>query len=91
VRIAVRFAPGSLTLNCYEMALHRLQQGGDYPPRGLVSHYCIGTDGDLRISEVWNSREDFEESGGRLVAALAALGVDAGEPDVLDVHRIIRS
>ena len=32
-------------------------------PEGLQLHVCFGEDGDLRVSEVWDSREQFEAFG----------------------------
>ncbi len=42
------------------------------------------------MSEIWDSREQLEAYGQRLMPILADLGIEAGEPDVFEVHNIIR-
>ena len=42
------------------------------------------------MSEVWQSREQFEAFGERLMPILAAAGIDfAGPPEELPVHNLI--
>ncbi len=53
-------------------------------------HVCFGTDGDLRVSEIWDSREQCEAFGERLMPVLAEIGIEPGEPEVVDIHNIVR-
>ena len=43
------------------------------------------------MSEVWDSKEKFEEFGQRLMPILAENGVElAGPPEELEVHNVIK-
>jgi len=88
--IVVRFAPPSLTREQYEESVRRLEQSGDFPPDGMEYHVCFGPEGGLRVSEIWDSREQFEAFGARLMPVLADIGIEPGEPEVLDVHNVVR-
>jgi hypothetical protein len=88
--ILVRFTPASLTAQEYDQTVRMLEAGGEWPPDGLDFHTCFGTDGNLRVSEIWDSREQFEAFGERLMPVLAEAGIEPGEPELLEVHNIIR-
>jgi hypothetical protein len=91
--IVVRFAPASLTAQKYDEAVSRVGEElglGDSPPEGCELHVCFGTDGDLRVSEIWDSREQFAAFGERLMPVLAQVGIEPGEPEVFEVHNIMR-
>ena len=47
-------------------------------------------DGNLRVSEIWDSREQLDAFGERLMPVLSEVGIDPGEPEVLEIHNIIR-
>jgi hypothetical protein len=90
--IVVRFtgAP-SVTTQKYDHCVSRLESQGDFPPDGLDYHVAFGSDGNFRVSEIWDSREKFEAFGPRLMPLLAELGIElAGEPEILEVHNIIK-
>jgi hypothetical protein len=44
-------------------------------------HVCFGQDGDLRVSEIWDSQEKLEAFGERLMPILAEVGIQPGEPE----------
>jgi hypothetical protein len=88
--ILARFTPTSLTAQQYEESVRRLQEGGDWPPDGLEYHVFFGSEGSLRVSEIWDSREQFEAFGERLMPVLAEIGIEPGEPELLEVHNIVR-
>jgi len=89
--VLVRFAPrsGATTQN-YDEAIGRMTASGDWPPSGLEYHVAFVSDGRLRVSEIWDSREEFEAFGQRLMPVLAEIGVDPGEPELLEIHNIVR-
>ena len=88
--IVVRFNPTSLTTEKYDEALRRHEEAGvEFPPDGLDYHVCFGSDGNLRVSEIWDSREQFEAYGERLMPILADVGIEfSGEPEIFEVHNI---
>lgn len=88
--VVVRFAPKSLTAEQYDESVRRMEESGDFPPEGMDYHVCFGTDGNLRVSEIWDSREQLEAFGEVLMPMLADIGIEPGEPEVLEVHNIVR-
>jgi hypothetical protein len=88
--ILVRFAPQSVSVEQYDDTIRRLEEGGDFPPDGLEYHVCFRPEGNLAVSEIWDSREQFEAFGERLMPLLAEVGIDPGEPQVIEVHNIIK-
>ena len=54
--VLIRFAPASLTAAQYDESIRKLEETGDFPPDGLDYHVCFGTDGNLRVSEIWDSQ-----------------------------------
>lgn len=88
--VLIRFVPASMTAAQYDEATGKLAEAGIWPPDGLDYHVCFGTDGDLRVSEIWDSREQLAAFGERLMPILSQVGIDAGEPEVLEIHNIVK-
>ena len=90
--ILVRFigAPG-MTAEKYDATLPTIEASGEFPPDGLEYHVAFSSDGSFRVSEIWDSLEQFEAFGQRLMPILTANGVElAGPPEIVEVHNIIR-
>ncbi len=90
--IVVRFNPANLTTEKYDESTRRLEEADvGFPPDGLDYNICFGSEGKLRVSEIWNSREQFEAFGEKLMPILADTGIEfSGEPEVFEVHNIIK-
>jgi hypothetical protein len=88
--IVVRFAPASLTAQQYDESVRRLREKGYFPPDGMDYHVCFGSEGNLRVSEIYDSREQFQAFGERLMPLLAEIGIEPGEPEVFEIHNIVR-
>jgi hypothetical protein len=89
--VLVRFAPASVTsTEQYDDTIRRLEGAGDFPPDGLEYHVCFLSDGNVRVSEIWDSLEQFQTFGERLMPVLTEVGIDPGEPEMLAIHNIIR-
>jgi hypothetical protein len=89
--VLVRFIPTSGTIEQYEESVRRLQDSpGGFPPEGMESHVCFLSNGSFRVSEIWDSREQLEAFGERLMPILSEIGIEAGEPEILEVHNIVR-
>ena len=88
--IVVRFNPRGLTAEKYDEATRRIEEAGiEFPPEGLDYHVCFGSDGNLRVSEIWDSKEQFEAFSKRMMPVLAESGIEfSGEPEILEVHNI---
>jgi hypothetical protein len=90
VSVLIRFSPPSLTTKEYDQAVSRLYEQGVLPAEGLDYEICFGSEGNLKVSQVWDTREQMEAFGEALRPILADLGINPGEPEVVDVHNIIR-
>ena len=89
--IVVRFSPTNLTTENYDESVRRLEEAGAWPPDGLEYHVFFGSQGNLRVSEIWDSREQLEAFGERLMPILADVGIEfAGDPEIFEVHKIIK-
>jgi hypothetical protein len=89
--VLVRFAPaGATTTEQYDETIRRLQAAGDFPPDGMEYHVCFLSNGNVRVSEIWDSQEQLDAFGQRLMPVLAEVGIDPGEPEILEIHNIIR-
>ncbi len=88
--IVVRFSPTGLTAEQYDGTTQKLEAAGvDFPPEGCEMHVCFGSDGDLRVSEIWDSREQFEAFGEKLMPVLSEAGIEfSGEPEIYEVHNL---
>jgi len=91
-RVLARFtAAGNVSTDQYDKAMDRMAASGNWPPDGLEYHVAFSTGNDFRVSEIWDSQEQFEAFGAVLMPVLAAKGVElAGPPEVFDVHNIIK-
>jgi len=90
--ILVRFtgAP-SMTAEKYDATLPTIEASGEWPPDGLEYHVAFSAGGSFRVSEIWDSKEQFEAFGERLMPILTEGGVElAGPPEILAVHNIIK-
>jgi hypothetical protein len=88
--VLIRFAPATLTTAQYDESIRKLEEAGIFPPDGLDYHVCFGTDGNLRVSEIWDSQEQLDAFGERLMPVLSEVGIDPGKPDVMEIHNIVK-
>ena len=90
--IVVRFHPVSMTAEQYDATTSKLEAAGvQWPPDGLDHHVCFGTKGNLMVSEIWDSREQWEAFSERVVPMLAAAGIEfSREPEVFEIHASTR-
>ena len=83
----VRFSPESLTSDKYDGVKRRLNEAGHWPPDGLEYHVCFGTAGQLKVSEIWASNEQFEAFGEHLGPILEEAGIThSNPPELLDIY-----
>ena len=87
--VLARFQPTGLTRQQYDEVTHQLEKAGAWPPDGLQLHVLFGTEGNLKVSEIWESPEQLRAYGEQLLPVLAEVGVQAaGEPEVFEVHNV---
>ena len=87
--LLIRFSPPSLTAQQYDEVVRRLTENGVMPADGLDYEICFGSEGNLKVSQVWDSREQLDTFGESLKPVLADMGIDPGQPEVVPVHNII--
>jgi hypothetical protein len=90
--ILVRFtgAP-DLTAKKYDAAMPRIEASGEWPPAGLDYHVAFSSGDTFRVSEIWDSKEQFEAFGHRLMPILAESGIElAGPPEIIEIHNVIK-
>ena len=85
--ILIRFTPSGMTAEQYNRVGQKLQDLGDWPPQGLLAHVCFGSSGNLSVSEVWESRQQLEQFGEKLMPVLQEESIDiSGDPEILEVE-----
>ena len=90
--IVVRLSPTNVTREKYDEVAGRLESAGMWPnPDGLEFHVLFGSEGSLRVSEIWASQQQFEAFGEHLMPILADVGVGfSAEPEISEVHNIVQ-
>ncbi len=89
--IVVRFNPTNVTQEKYDESLRRIKEAGEWPPDGMDYHVLFGSEGNLRVSEIWDSREQLQAFGERLMPILADIGIEfSGDPEIFEVHNIVK-
>jgi hypothetical protein len=84
-------AAPDVTSEQYDETIRRLEKSGDWLPAGLEYHVAFMSNGNFRVSEIWDSREQFDAFGKRLMPVLKDVGIElAGEPETREIHNIIK-
>ena len=87
--IVVRYPAAGLTRAQYDEVSRRMEEAGNWPPDALEMHALFGSEGDLRVSEIWDSEEQWRAFTERLMPVVQEAGVQmAGEPEVFQVHKL---
>ena len=87
--IVVRHRLSGLTRQQYDEVSRRMEESGAWPPDGLQMHVCFGSDGDLRVSEIWDSEEQLRAMAEKIVPVANEVGVHiSGEPEIFQVHTL---
>ncbi len=89
--IVVRFSPANLTAEKYDQAIARLESAGLWPADGCDYHICFGSDGSLKVSEIWDSMQQLEAFGESLMPVLSEVGIEfSEEPEIFEVRNIYK-
>ena len=78
-----------MTTAKYDDCVKRLEQAGAGSPAGRLYHVCFGDKNNLRVSDIWDSTESFEQFRSTLRPVLEEIGIDPGDPEIVEVHNII--
>lgn len=88
--VLIRFAPKSLTAEQYDDVVRRLNEAGVFPADGLDYEVCFGSGDQYRVSQVWDTQEQLDAFGAKLMPILTEVGIDPGQPETVGVHNIIK-
>ena len=72
--IAVKFEEEPTTREKYDEVRGRLEEAGNWPPPGLISHAACGASEVEAVLELWESSEAFEAFGSKLMPLLDEVG-----------------
>jgi hypothetical protein len=85
--IVVRYPPSNVTRQQYDSVRGALEAAGDWPADGCQIHVLFGDENDIRVSEIWESREKLEAFGEKLSPRMDEEGIQlSGEPEVFEAH-----
>ena len=84
-----KFTPKGFTAAKYDEVIRQLEGAGAGAPVGRLYHVCFGDNENLNVSDIWDSTENFEKFGQVVFPIMQGLGVDPGEPEIIEVHNII--
>ena len=90
--IVVRFNPANVDRATYDETMRGLEAAGLWPnPAGLELHVAFGDENNIKVSEIWSSRELFQAQAEGLMPVLTDLGIEfSGEPEVFEVHNLAK-
>ena len=85
--IVVRYPPSNVTRQQYDSVRSALEQSGEWPADGCQLHVLFGDESDVRVTEIWESREKLEAFGEKLRPKMDEEGIQlSGEPEVFEAH-----
>jgi hypothetical protein len=85
----VRFVPKNMSSQKYDEVIKRLDAAGAGSPQGRIFHVAFGAPDALRVSDIWDTQENFDRFGQTLMPILQDAGVDPGTPEFIETHNII--
>ena len=78
-----------MTAEKYDECIKRLNKAGARHPAGRTYHASFGTRDKLSVFDVWTSQAAFDKFGETLMPILQQIGVDPGQPSVMEIHNEI--
>ena len=87
--LGIYFAPAAMTAENYDDCIKRLNKAGARHPAGRTYHACFGTPDKLSVFDVWTSQAAFDKFGQTLMPILQQVGLDPGQPTVMEIHNQI--
>jgi len=90
--IVVRFNPTNVDRAKYDESVRRLEEAGLWPnPAGLEVHVAFGDENNMRVSEIWSSKEQLQAFGDQLMPILTDIGIEfSGEPEIFEVQNLVK-
>ena len=88
--VLARFSPPSMTAEQCDAIVARLYEEGIHPASGLELEVCFGSGDQMKVSVLFDSKELLDAFGARLQPILSEMGMNPGEPEIVEVHNVIR-
>ena len=85
----MRIAGQGFTTEKYDEVVRRLEAAGEGAPAGRLFHVCFGDKENLHVSDIWDTRQNFDRFFGVVGPIMQELGVAASEPEFYEVHNYI--
>jgi hypothetical protein len=83
------FDLSGMSVDKYNECIKRLKQAGAAHPAGRSYHAAFGTSEKLMVFDVWTSQAAFDKFGKTLMPILQQIGVEPGQPSVMQIHKVI--
>jgi hypothetical protein len=87
--IGVYFSPAAMSAEKYDECIELLRKAGAGHPNGRTYHVCFGPSTGLSVFDVWTSQAAFDKFGKTLMPIMQQIGVDAGQPQIVPIHKVI--
>jgi hypothetical protein len=87
--LGIYFALTGMSAAKYNECIKRLKQAGAAHPPGRSYHASFGTSDKLMVFDVWKSQAAFDKFGKTLMPILQQLGVEPGQPSVMNIYKVI--
>lgn len=87
--LGIYFSPAAMSVEKYNECIRLLRQAGAAHPAGRSYHACFGTADRVMVFDVWTSQAAFDKFGQTLMPILQQLGVDPGQPSVMQIQKVI--
>lgn len=67
-----------------------LQPKPEELPDGLLSHAVFAIEDGVKVIDVWETKDNFEAFGSKLIPALQKAGVNLPEPKFYELHNFLK-
>jgi hypothetical protein len=87
--IGIYFNPPAMSAEQYDECIKRLKKAGAGNPPGRSYHAAFGPPEKLMVFDVWTSQSAFDRFAKTLMPILQEIGLDAGQPTAMPVHKVM--
>jgi hypothetical protein len=87
--VVLRATTPGFTAAKYDELVKKLEAAGAGSPAGRIYHVCFGDTDNLRVSDIWDSREACEKYCETLRPIVQDMGMAPPQIEFFEVHNII--
>jgi hypothetical protein len=85
-KVMVQFEFPNMSSNQFDQIWQDLRAAGYENPKGLLHHAAAPTDTGLKVVDVWENADKFNEFGQTLMPILDKNGIQGIQPVILPLH-----